>query len=87
MPAAEVDIDAELVRALLRDQHPDLADLALRLPGTGGEQIGDVRHILARLLELHHRGRRNFRSVRNLQLPGRRQRQRPGQASAQHVLR
>ena len=29
MPAAEVEITDDLVRALLAEQHPDLADLAL----------------------------------------------------------
>jgi hypothetical protein len=29
MPAAEVEITEELVRDLLADQHPDLADLSL----------------------------------------------------------
>jgi aminoglycoside phosphotransferase (APT) family kinase protein len=29
MPAAEVDVDASLVRSLLAEQHPDLADLPL----------------------------------------------------------
>jgi len=28
-PEAEIAIDAELVRALLREQHPELADLPL----------------------------------------------------------
>lgn len=34
-PAAEVDIDVDLVRALLADQHPDLADRPLRPLGSG----------------------------------------------------
>jgi aminoglycoside phosphotransferase (APT) family kinase protein len=34
-PPAELHIDARLVRRLLRDQHPDLADLPLRRLGTG----------------------------------------------------
>jgi aminoglycoside phosphotransferase (APT) family kinase protein len=34
-PRAEVDIDASLVRRLLREQHPDLADLALTRIGEG----------------------------------------------------
>lgn len=39
MPAAEVDIDADLVRALLHDQHPDLADLALRQVAFGWDNV------------------------------------------------
>jgi aminoglycoside phosphotransferase (APT) family kinase protein len=35
IPAAEVDVDAHLVRRLLRAQHPDLADRRLRRIGTG----------------------------------------------------
>lgn len=35
IPAAEVDVDAHLVRRLLRDQHPDLADRRLTRIGTG----------------------------------------------------
>jgi len=34
-PRAEVDIDASLARALLREQHPDLADLSLTQIGEG----------------------------------------------------
>lgn len=34
-PAAETEIDARLVRALLAEQHPDLADLALVEVGSG----------------------------------------------------
>jgi aminoglycoside phosphotransferase (APT) family kinase protein len=39
MPAAEVQVTAELVRALLQDQHPDLADLPLRLVGEGWDNV------------------------------------------------
>lgn len=39
MPAAEVDIDADLVRALLRDQHPDLADLPLQQVAFGWDNV------------------------------------------------
>jgi aminoglycoside phosphotransferase (APT) family kinase protein len=35
IPPAEVEVDAHLVRRLLRDQHPDLADRRLRRLGTG----------------------------------------------------
>ena len=46
MPAAEVDIDATLVRALLRDQHPDLAELDLTLLASGWDntifRLGDT---------------------------------------------
>ena len=35
MPAAEVDIDGPLVRALLSEQHPDLAGLPLTNVGSG----------------------------------------------------
>src|SRR5262245_57438752 len=45
MPDAEVDIDADLVRRLLVDQHPDLADLALEEVGEGWDnsifRLGD----------------------------------------------
>lgn len=39
IPAAEVDVDAHLVRRLLRDQHPDLADRRLRRIGTGFDNV------------------------------------------------
>ena len=39
IPAAEVEIDARLVRRLLRDQHPDLADHPLRRIGTGWDNV------------------------------------------------
>src|SRR5687767_10899591 len=39
MPAAEVDVTPELVRALLREQHPDLADLSLELIGEGWDNV------------------------------------------------
>jgi aminoglycoside phosphotransferase (APT) family kinase protein len=35
IPAAEVEVDAGLVRRLLRDQHPDLAERRLQRIGTG----------------------------------------------------
>ena len=38
-PAAEVDVDVPLVRALLRDQHPDLADLPLELVANGWDNV------------------------------------------------
>jgi len=38
-PSAEVEIDAALVRTLLREQHPDLADLPLRLVETGWDNV------------------------------------------------
>ena len=45
MPAADVDIDAKLVRALLNAQHPDLASLPLIAVGTGWDnnvyRLGD----------------------------------------------
>ena len=45
MPAAEVDIKDDLVRSLLREQHPDLADLPLRLFANGWDnamyRLGD----------------------------------------------
>jgi aminoglycoside phosphotransferase (APT) family kinase protein len=44
-PAAEIDIDAELVRSLLAEQHPDLADRDLRLVANGWDnailRLGD----------------------------------------------
>lgn len=44
-PAAEVDVDTDLARALLRDQHPDLARLPLTLVEAGWDntmvRIGD----------------------------------------------
>ncbi len=39
MPAAEVDISVELVRALLAEQHPDLAELELELMGEGWDNV------------------------------------------------
>jgi aminoglycoside phosphotransferase (APT) family kinase protein len=39
MPAAEVDIDEALVRALLADQHPDLAALPLDLVANGWDNV------------------------------------------------
>jgi aminoglycoside phosphotransferase (APT) family kinase protein len=45
MPAAEIEIDAALVRALLAEQHPDLADLELSPLGFGWDnalfRLGD----------------------------------------------
>ncbi len=39
MPAAEVDVTAELVRSLLESQHPDLADLPLVLIANGWDNV------------------------------------------------
>jgi aminoglycoside phosphotransferase (APT) family kinase protein len=39
MPAAEVDIDAALVQALLEQQHPDLASLPLELLTNGFDNV------------------------------------------------
>jgi len=51
MPPAEVDIDEELVRGLLRDQHPDLAHHPVRLEATGWDnatyRLGE--HLAVRL--------------------------------------
>jgi aminoglycoside phosphotransferase (APT) family kinase protein len=38
-PAAEVDVDVPLVGALLRDQHPDLADLPLAIAASGWDNV------------------------------------------------
>lgn len=38
-PAAEFDVDVPLVRALLRDQHPDLADLPLEVVASGWDNV------------------------------------------------
>ncbi|WP_420369127.1 aminoglycoside phosphotransferase family protein [Curtobacterium sp. L1-20] len=38
-PAAEFDVDEHLVRALLRDQHPDLADLPLAIAANGWDNV------------------------------------------------
>jgi aminoglycoside phosphotransferase (APT) family kinase protein len=50
-PAAEIMIDADLVRALLREQHPDLADLPLERMASGWDneifRLGD--HLGVRL--------------------------------------
>ncbi len=39
MPAAEVDVTADLVRRLLADQHPDLADLAIEPLANGWDNV------------------------------------------------
>ncbi len=39
MPAAEVDVTEELVRRLLVDQHPDLADRSLKLVANGWDNV------------------------------------------------
>ena len=39
IPAAEVDLDAVLVRSLLEDQHPDLAQLELRELANGWDNV------------------------------------------------
>lgn len=38
-PAAEFHVDVALVAALLRDQHPDLADLPLRIVASGWDNV------------------------------------------------
>lgn len=38
-PVPEIDVDETLVRALLREQHPDLADLPLAPAGTGWDNV------------------------------------------------
>jgi aminoglycoside phosphotransferase (APT) family kinase protein len=38
-PAADIDVDEPLVRSLLADQHPDLADLPLRLVANGWDNV------------------------------------------------
>jgi hypothetical protein len=57
---AETEITAELIRDLLRDQHPDLADRPLSLGARGWDnqlwRLGDdlaVRHALGRILIGH----------------------------------
>lgn len=61
-PPAEVDVDVPLVRALLHDQHPDLADLPLVVVANGWDNVivrlGDEyavrlprRELAARLVE------------------------------------
>ena len=51
MPAAEVDVDEPLVRALLEEQHPDLADLRIEVVANGWDnavvRVGD--DLVARL--------------------------------------
>jgi aminoglycoside phosphotransferase (APT) family kinase protein len=51
MPAAEVDVDEPLVRALLAEQHPDLADLPIEVVANGWDnaivRVGDA--LVARL--------------------------------------
>ena len=62
MPAAEIDIDAELVRTLVREQHPDLASLEVRPLAYGWDnavyRLGDAlavrlprRQVAVELLE------------------------------------
>jgi len=66
MPAAEVDIDAGVLRRLLEAQYPDLADLALEEVAAGWDnviiRIGDDlvarmprRQVVADLVEHEHR--------------------------------
>jgi aminoglycoside phosphotransferase (APT) family kinase protein len=66
MPAAEVDVDEDLVHALLAAQHPDLADRPLRLLANGWDNVsyrlgGDLvvrlprREVAAVLLEHEQR--------------------------------
>jgi len=38
-PTAEFDVDVDLVAALLRDQHPDLAELPLRIVASGWDNV------------------------------------------------
>ena len=38
-PNADVEIDVELLRGLLREQHPDLSALPLRPAGTGWDNV------------------------------------------------
>ena len=38
-PAAEVDVDVELVRSVLGDQHPDLAELPLSVVASGWDDV------------------------------------------------
>jgi aminoglycoside phosphotransferase (APT) family kinase protein len=38
-PSAEVDVTVDLVRRLLRAQHPDLADLPLRVVANGWDNV------------------------------------------------
>jgi aminoglycoside phosphotransferase (APT) family kinase protein len=65
-PPAEVDVDVPLVRALLHDQHPDLADLPLVVVANGWDNVivrlGDEyavrlprRELAARLVEHEQR--------------------------------
>jgi aminoglycoside phosphotransferase (APT) family kinase protein len=65
-PEAEIDVDADLVRALLADQHPDLADLPLEVVANGWDNVvvrlGDLlavrlprRAAAARLIEHEQR--------------------------------
>ena len=39
MPAAEVDVDVDLVRRLLTSQHPDLAELPIELITNGWDNV------------------------------------------------
>lgn len=65
MPASEVDITTHLVRSLLDDQHPDLADLSVRHFANGWDNVifrlGDEltvrlprREMAARLIDHEH---------------------------------
>lgn len=38
-PSAEIDVDADLVRRLLADQHPDLADARVELVASGWDNV------------------------------------------------
>jgi aminoglycoside phosphotransferase (APT) family kinase protein len=39
MPASEIEIDESLVRVLLAEQHPDLADRPLRRAANGWDNV------------------------------------------------
>ncbi len=65
-PAAEIEIDADLARGLLRAQHPDLADLPIRFLASGWDntifRLGDMlllrlprRAVAAKLLRHEQR--------------------------------
>src|SRR5690606_28357707 len=71
--------------ARLVERLPHVRDAALRLPGTSGEQVGDMADVRPGEVELGHGGRRDLRSLADLDLASGGQRQSTLEASAEDV--